>query len=617
MSDKTNNLLKQAKQNESESSISSADKSFENGEKAVKVFSTLKTKILDISEWNAHSLMSSYELFDENGRGIDDKKFNVGAFIRISLKGSHKYDWIRIIDIYDAPDEFIITIKPTFDPTAENIDKSVISHFFTDESTNNFCLLKKDEKVVFYVIGLNEKQNTRETESTLETIRNVAVNVAIYLGMQKTEWEKFCHHFLEDVAAPHAEKTTLQKKTKAENYQYDAVVVGSGPNGLAAAICLAQEGLSVLIVEAANEIGGGMRSMELTLPGFTHDVCSAIHPLTIASPFFQSLPLDKFGLEFIQPNASLAHPLDDGTAVMLEKSVSKTAENLGADGAGYEKLVEILAKNFDAIAPDILAPFRIPSNPFLMLGFGLKGFNSAKNIADNYFSETRARAMFAGNAAHSMLPLEDTPSAAFGLMLLLAAHSVGWGFPKGGAKYIAFALRDYFISLGGKLETGNRVENIDDLPKSKAVLFDITPRQIIKIAGHHLPDAYRKRLEIFKYGSGVFKMDFALNEPIPWTAKECYQAGTVHLGGTFEEIARSERRHNEGKISEKPFVLLAQHTLFDTTRAPEGKHTAWAYCHVPNGSTADMTEQIENQIERFAPGFREIILAKSVKNTAD
>ncbi len=402
-----------------------------------------------------------------------------------------------------------------------------------------------------------------------------------------------------------------------KNTRYDAVVIGSGPNGLAAAICLAQEGLSVLVVEAADEIGGGMRSAELTLPGFTHDICSAIHPLTIASPFFKTLPLDKFGLEFVRPNASLAHPLDDGTAVILERSITATAENLGADGDNYKKLIEILAKNFDAIAPDILAPFRIPSNPFLMLGFGLKGFNSAKNIADNYFKNTRARAMFAGNAAHSMIPLEDIPSAAFGLVLLLTAHAVGWGFPKGGAKNIASALSLYFQSLGGVIETGNRVENIDDLPKSKAVLFDITPRQIIKIAGHHLPDAYRKRLETFKYGAGVFKMDFALSEPVPWKAEECFQAPTVHLGGTFEEIAASEREHGNGKISGKPFVLLAQHTLFDKTRAPLGKHTAWAYCHVPNGSTADMTEHIENQIERFAPGFKDCILAKSTKNPAE
>ena len=614
---KTAELLSQAKQTESESSISSAEKSFADQAKTAQVFSALKTKLLSIDEWNEHSLMSSYEIFDKNGEVISSGRLSVGGFIRISLKASGKFDWIRVIDILESENEFIITVKPTFDPTAENVDKSVISHFFTDESTNNFCLLKKGETVAFHVVGLKEKQNTSETENALETIRNVAVNVATYLGIQKAEWEKFCHHFLEDAAEQNINQALQSGKSKARSYQYDAVVIGSGPNGLAAAICLANNGLSVLIVEAANEIGGGMRSAELTLPGFTHDICSAIHPLTIASPFFKTLPLGEFGLEFVQPEASLAHPLDDGTAVLLEKSVAETARNLGADAAEYEKLVGTLVKNFDAIAPDILAPFRIPSNPFLMLGFGLKGFNSAKNIADNYFSETRARAMFAGNAAHSMLPLEDVPSAAFGLVLLLAAHVVGWGFPKGGAKHIAFALRDYFVTLGGKIETGNRVENIDDLPTSKAILFDITPRQIIKIAGHRLPDVYRKRLETFKYGAGVFKMDFALSEPIPWTAKECLEAGTVHLGGTFEEIAASERAHNQGKISEKPFVLLAQHTIFDTTRAPEGNHTAWAYCHVPNGSTTDMTDQIENQIERFAPGFRDCVLAKATMTTAD
>lgn len=402
-----------------------------------------------------------------------------------------------------------------------------------------------------------------------------------------------------------------------KDYQYDAIVIGSGPNGLAAAICLAQNGLSVLIVEANETIGGGARSAELTLPGFTHDVCSAIHPLAIASPFFQTLPLEKFGLKFVQPRASVAHPLDDGTAVLLKKSVAETAANLGADGASYKRLVENLARNFNKIAPDILAPLQIPHNPFFMFAFGLKAFRSAKGLADYYFQETRARALFAGNAAHSMIPLEDIPSAAFGLVLQLTAHTVGWGFPRGGANKIADALGDYFLSLGGKIETGNRVENIDELPKSKAVLFDLTPRQIIKIAGRRLPAAYRKRLETYKYGAGVFKMDFALSEPIPWRAKECFQAGTIHVGGAFEEIARSERDHSNGKISEKPFVLLAQHTLFDETRAPAGKHTAWAYCHVPNGSTFDMTERIENQIERFAPGFRDLILAKSVKTPAD
>lgn len=402
-----------------------------------------------------------------------------------------------------------------------------------------------------------------------------------------------------------------------ENHLYDAVVIGSGPNGLTAAICLAQNGLSVLIVEAAQEVGGGVRSAELTLPGFVHDVCSAIHPLALGSPFFRRLPLDKFGLEFIQPPASLAHPLDDGTAVLLVKSIEETASNLDVDGEKYKRLVEILAKNWTAIAPDVLAPLQIPQNPFLMFGFGLKAFSSAKGLANHYFSGTRARAMFAGNAAHSMIPLEDIPSAAFGLVLLLLAHAVGWGFPKGGTGKISAALKDYFLSLGGKIELNNRVENVDDLPASRVVLFDITPRQIIRIAGHRLPDSYRKRLETYKYGAGVFKMDFALSEPIPWKAKECAEAGTVHLGGTFEEIAASERAHGNGRVSEKPFVLVAQNSLFDQTRAPSGKHTAWAYCHVPNDSTIDMTQRIENQIERFAPGFSDCVLAKAVKTPAD
>ena len=393
-------------------------------------------------------------------------------------------------------------------------------------------------------------------------------------------------------------------------------MIGAGPNGLAAGILLAQNGLSVLIVEAADEIGGGVRSMELTLPGFTHDICSAIHPLTIASPFFKTLPLDKFGLEFVQPGASLAHPLDDGTAVLLKKSIEETAANLGADSENYQKLIKHLAGKFDELAPDILAPLRIPDHPFLLAGFGLKAFRSAQQLADSYFKEARARAMFAGNAAHSMIPLEDIPSAAFGLVLLLTAHAVGWGFPKGGAKNISKALGDYFLSLGGKIETNHLVENVDELPQSRAILFDITPRQILKIAGHRLPENYKKRLETFKYGSGVFKMDFALSAPVPWKSKECFEAATVHLGGTFEEIAASEREHEQGKFSEKPFVLLAQHTLFDAARAPEGKHTAWAYCHVPNGAVFDMTGAIENQIERFAPGFRDCILAKAIKNPA-
>ena len=402
-----------------------------------------------------------------------------------------------------------------------------------------------------------------------------------------------------------------------KNYEYDAVVIGSGPNGFSAAICLAREGLSVLIVEAKETVGGGVRSAELTLPGFVHDVCSAIHPLAIASPVFKTFPLKKFGLEYVQSPASVAHPLDDGTAVLLFKSLQKTAENFGKDGKNYIDLVKSLAENWDKIAPDILAPLQIPSHPFLMAEFGLKGMRSAEGLVNDYFTQEPTRAMFAGNAAHSMLPLEDIPSAAYGLVLMLTAHSVGWGFPKGGAQKLTDSLADYFVSLGGKIETGKSVENIDELPLSKVILFDITPRQIVKIAGHHLPETYVKRLESFKYGAGAFKMDFALSDSIPWKAKQCFEAATVHLGGTFEEIACSEREHNEDKISKKPFVLVAQHSLFDESRAPSGKHTAWAYCHVPNNSDLDMTDAIENQIERFAPGFKDCILEKTVKLPTD
>lgn len=401
-----------------------------------------------------------------------------------------------------------------------------------------------------------------------------------------------------------------------KNERYDAVIIGSGPNGLAAAIHLAQNGLYVLVVEAKETIGGGVRSAELTLPGFTHDICSAIHPLSVASPFFRTLPLDKYGLEFINPPAALAHPLDDGSAVMLRQSIAETISQLGKDGSAYRKLVASFVENWENLAPDILAPLRIPNHPFLLADFGLKAFRSAKGFVDSYFSGEKARALFAGNAAHSMIPLEDLPSASFGLVLLLTAHAVGWQFPRGGAKSIADALAAHLLALGGKIETNYEVKDVNQLPSSHAVFFDLTPRQIVRIAGHRLPESYKRRLEKFKYGAGAFKVDYALSAPIPWRAQECAEAGTVHLGGTFEEISRAEREHEQGKISENPFVLIAQNSLFDSTRAPAGKHTAWAYCHVPNGSTTDMTEIIEKQIERFAPGFRDCVLAKSVLSPA-
>lgn len=400
------------------------------------------------------------------------------------------------------------------------------------------------------------------------------------------------------------------------NEKYDAVIIGSGPNGLAAAIRLAQNGLSVLVVEAREKIGGGASSEESTLPGFTHDVCSTIHPLTLASPFFKNLPLEKYDLEFINPPAAVAHPLDDEPAILLKKSIAETISNFGADAENYRKLVTPFVENWDALAPDILAPLRFPKHPFLLARFGFKAFRSARNFAESFFTEKRARAVFAGNAAHSMISLEDLPSAAFGLVLLLTAHAVGWAFPRGGAFKIPEALAAHFLALGGEIRTDFEIKNIDELPPSRAVFFDLTPRQIIKIAGHRLPENYRRRLENFVYGAGVFKMDFALSEPIPWRSRECAESATVHLGGTFEEIAASESTQEKGQIAEKPFVLLAQTSLFDATRAPNGKHTAWAYCHVPNGSAVDMTQKIEDQIERFAPGFRDCILAKNVLSPA-
>lgn len=400
--------------------------------------------------------------------------------------------------------------------------------------------------------------------------------------------------------------------------QFDSIVVGSGPNGIAAAIVLAKAGLSTLVLEANETIGGGARSAELTLPGFTHDICSAIHPLAIGSPFFRDLPLEKYGLEFIQPPASVAHPLDDGTAVIMKTSIAETVETLDAvDAQSYTDLFLPFAEKWDELAPEILAPLHFPKSPLLLTRFGFAALRSARGLAEGRFRGTRARALFAGLAAHSMIPLEDLPSAAFGLVLGISGHAVGWGFPRGGAQKITDALATHFRVLGGEIRTNSRVENIDDLPPAKSILLDLTPRQILKIAGHRMPAGYKRKLANFRYGTAAFKVDWALSDPIPWKAKECSQAGTVHLGGTFDEIAAAERKPPHGEHAERPFVLLAQNSLFDPTRAPDGKHTAWAYCHVPNGSDLPMIEAIEDQIERFAPGFRDCILARSVSSPID
>ncbi|MBV9851468.1 MAG: NAD(P)/FAD-dependent oxidoreductase [Armatimonadetes bacterium] len=397
---------------------------------------------------------------------------------------------------------------------------------------------------------------------------------------------------------------------------YDAVVIGSGPNGLAAAVRVAQAGRSVLVVEAAATPGGGCRSGELTLPGFTHDICSAVHPLGLGSPFFRTLPLERHGLEWIQPDAPLAHPFDDGTAAVLERSVTETGRTLGPDAKRYERLMAPLLPDWEELCAALRAPLRMARYPFGLARFGLKAIRSARGLSDGAFQGGRARALFAGCAAHSFLPPEQSPSAAFGLVLAIAGHAVGWPIPRGGSQRIADALVSYLKSLGGEVVCGHPIRSLDELPPARAVFCDLTPRQVVQIAGDRLPPGYRRQLEAYRYGPGAFKLDYALDGPIPWKAPECARAATVHLGGTRAEIAASERAVWRGTVSETPYVLAVQPSLFDPTRAPAGKHTVWAYCHVPNGYPGDMTGRIEAQIERFAPGFRDRILARSVLSPA-
>lgn len=400
----------------------------------------------------------------------------------------------------------------------------------------------------------------------------------------------------------------------SEKKDFDAVVVGSGPNGLAAAILLKQSGLSVLLIEGKSTVGGGLRSAELTLPGFIHDVCSAIHPLAVNSPFFNTLPLHHFGHEFIYPPVSAAHPFDDGTAGLLIRSLQETAETLGADQIRYEKLIGPIVKTWPQLTKDILGPPRIPSYPFPLARFGLKALRSAADISNKFETET-AKGFFAGMAAHSIMPLTNSATSAIALVLLAAGHHTGWPFPKGGSQQLASTLASYFTSMGGKITTDFYVRSLDQLPTAHAVLFDVSPRQLMEIAGHKFSAFYKWQLSRYRHGMGIFKIDWALDAPIPFTAQGCREAGTLHLGNTFGEIAQSENECWNGKHPEKPFVLLAQQSLFDTSRAPVGKQVAWAYCHVPSGSTIDMTEAIEKQVERFAPGFRETILERHVMNS--
>lgn len=401
------------------------------------------------------------------------------------------------------------------------------------------------------------------------------------------------------------------------NRGYDAIVIGAGPNGLAAAIEIARAGRRVCLYEGHSTVGGGTRSAELTLPGFIHDVCSAVHPLAASSPFFTQLPLEKYGLEFVYPPASLAHPFDDGTALIVERSLDATAARLGKDSASYRSVFSSLVNAWDGIAGDILGPVGIPRHPFATARFGLNGIRSAKGFAEAKFQEDKTRTLFAGMAAHSFLALDWAGTTAFGLVLGVLAHTGGWPIVRGGSQNLANALAAHFKELGGEIIVNHRVASLSDLPAARAVLCDVTPRQLLILAGDALSPGFRRRLERYRYGPAAFKIDWALNAPVPWQAPECKTAGTVHLGGSLAEIVTSEWNATHGQHSEKPFVLIAQPSLFDSTRAPAGQHTLWAYCHVPNGSTVDMTDAIENQIERFAPGFRDCILSRSVMNPAD
>jgi phytoene dehydrogenase-like protein len=396
------------------------------------------------------------------------------------------------------------------------------------------------------------------------------------------------------------------------NDHYDAVVVGSGPNGLAAAITLARAQRSVLLVEANIEVGGSCTSAELSLPGFVHDVCSAIHPLAIASPFFRSLPLEQYGLKWIQPEMPLAHPLDGGKCVLLHRSLKAQAEEL--NDKNWQQVLGPFVAYWENLLSEVLQPLlHVPRHPILLAQFGKLAIRPAAQLAHRSFNNESTQALFAGLAAHSFLDLQRWGSSATGLILAALAHSVGWPMPQGGAGKITSAMADYFQNLGGKIMTNRKIANIDELPKSQAIFLDLTPRQILRVARHRLPTGYCRKLEAYRYGPAVFKIDYALSAPLPWLNPNCSRAGTVHLGGSFAEIVDAEKRVVRGQIPQRPLVLFAQHTLFDKTRAPQGRHTGWAYCHIPHGCDTDVTGLIEAQIERFAPGFRDCIIARSTR----
>jgi phytoene dehydrogenase-like protein len=396
-----------------------------------------------------------------------------------------------------------------------------------------------------------------------------------------------------------------------------ACVIGAGPNGLAAAIVLAQAGLHVDVLEAEPTPGGAARTMELTLPGYLHDFGSAVYPLGAGSPFFSSLPLRDYGLEWIHSPAPLAHPLDDGTAVMLERDLSDTEASLGVDGTTWRKLVQSFVECWSEFAPDVLRPVpSFPKHPWLMARFAMSAVLSARTTARQFRSE-RTRALFAGLAAHSILSLDEPLSTAAGMLMAVLAHAVGWPIPRGGSQSVTDALCQHLATFGSNITTSSRVETLSGLPGYDLILCDMTPRQLFKVAGKRLSDHYRHRLQSYRYGPGVFKVDYALREPIPWKASDCSRAATLHLGGSLEEIAASEQSVRDGRHADRPFVLLAQPSLFDASRAPQGKHTAWAYCHVPHRSNIDVLSRLEDQIERFAPGFRDCVAARRVLSPAD